>query len=186
MEGKRYPSTQVHVLISQGRCILVDSTRKGKRIPDALSKTVPIWCSVINRAIQKHTPRDAWDACLHTLPSVVSRSEHAQIEARLDMFADRLLKVPALIERLVEQVKKPLRPLWLTPQSSLYPLDPDTEFWPVVCVSASQAVETGCQARPGGYLYVQGSGDDEEAWSLVCFLPPKQITSLITDTTFSL
>ena len=32
-----------------GRAVLVDSTRRGKRIPDALSKTVPIWCAVINR-----------------------------------------------------------------------------------------------------------------------------------------
>jgi tRNA A64-2'-O-ribosylphosphate transferase len=32
-----------------GSAMLVDSTRRGKRIPDALSKTVPIWCAVINR-----------------------------------------------------------------------------------------------------------------------------------------
>ena len=31
-------------------CILVDSTRRGKRYPDALAKTVPIWCAVLNRA----------------------------------------------------------------------------------------------------------------------------------------
>lgn len=30
---------------------MIDSTRNGKRIPDSFSKTVPIWCSVINRAI---------------------------------------------------------------------------------------------------------------------------------------
>jgi tRNA A64-2'-O-ribosylphosphate transferase len=30
--------------------VLVDSTRRGKRMPDALSKTVPIWCAVINLA----------------------------------------------------------------------------------------------------------------------------------------
>jgi hypothetical protein len=31
--------------------VLVDSTRRGKRMSDALSKTVPIWCAVINRCI---------------------------------------------------------------------------------------------------------------------------------------
>ncbi|KAI7865723.1 tRNA A64-2'-O-ribosylphosphate transferase [Spinellus fusiger] len=69
---------------------------------------------------------------------------------------------------LEQLLQKPLRPLWLTPHSSLFlyaPDDQDTDFWPVVCVSASQAVESGCQARQG-YLYVQGSGDDEEAWCL--------------------
>ena len=33
--------------------ILVDSTRRGKQYPDALSATVPIWCAVINRAVVK-------------------------------------------------------------------------------------------------------------------------------------
>lgn len=31
-----------------GNLILVDSTRKGKLMPDALLKTVPIWCAVLN------------------------------------------------------------------------------------------------------------------------------------------
>ena len=31
--------------------ILVDSTRKGKVFPDSFSATVPIWCTVINRAV---------------------------------------------------------------------------------------------------------------------------------------
>ncbi|THG99141.1 hypothetical protein EW026_g3137 [Hermanssonia centrifuga] len=65
--------------------IIVDSTRAGKRIPDALSKTVPIWCAVINRAIKTafSKPPDAhgdsgsgggggggrgWDTALYTPP----------------------------------------------------------------------------------------------------------------------
>ncbi|KAF8589517.1 hypothetical protein K439DRAFT_365218 [Ramaria rubella] len=35
------------------RIILVDSTRHGKRFPDALSKTIPIWCAVVNLAVAK-------------------------------------------------------------------------------------------------------------------------------------
>lgn len=71
-------------------CIIVDSTRRGKRIPDSLSKTIPIWCSTFNRAIAKHINL-SWDTSFHSLPSAVSRSEHAQIEARIDEFAQRLL-----------------------------------------------------------------------------------------------
>src|SRR5690554_6419149 len=44
------PSTHSLLLC---RCIIVDSTRKGKRVPDALSKTIPIWCATINNAVQK-------------------------------------------------------------------------------------------------------------------------------------
>lgn len=31
--------------------MIVDSTRKGKRFPDSMSKTIPIWTCVLNRAI---------------------------------------------------------------------------------------------------------------------------------------
>jgi hypothetical protein len=36
---------------SNGGVLVVDSTRGGKRIPDALSKTVPLWAAVLNRAV---------------------------------------------------------------------------------------------------------------------------------------
>ncbi|XP_078432255.1 uncharacterized protein C3F10.06c-like isoform X2 [Wolffia australiana] len=35
----------------RGGCLIVDSTRKGKRFPDSMSKTIPIWACVLNRAI---------------------------------------------------------------------------------------------------------------------------------------
>ena len=83
--------------------ILVDSTRAGKRIPDALSKTVPIWCAVINRAIPLRHPEKSryhspgnWDTTLFTPPACVSRQEHLQIAMRLDIWA-RALAVIVLV-----------------------------------------------------------------------------------------
>ncbi|KAF7732014.1 hypothetical protein EC973_007119 [Apophysomyces ossiformis] len=139
------------IIAAHGGCIIVDSTRKGKRMPDALSKTVPIWCATINRAVHKYRlsknrSNPDWDVEFHSLPS----------DAGVDM------------ERLDQLLKKPLRPLWFTPQSSLWLTEPsyeDSPFWPVICLSASQVVESACEARPG-YLYVQGSADDQEAWCL--------------------
>lgn len=59
------------------RCIIVDSTRKGKSMPDALSRTVPIWCAVINgllfRTKEIFLPRQ-----------VVGESEEEQIQDRLE------------------------------------------------------------------------------------------------------
>lgn len=52
-------------------------------MPDALSKTVPIWCAVINRLLFEDMPASHK---LHTPDEVVSASEHAQIEARIDDF----------------------------------------------------------------------------------------------------
>lgn len=51
-------------------------------MPDALSKTVPIWCCVMNRAIFPETGPHK----LYTPPTAVSASEHAQIEKRLEGF----------------------------------------------------------------------------------------------------
>ena len=65
------------------RCIIVDSTRRGKRLPDALSKTIPIWCAVLNRLLFED---DQDIQNLQTPEWAVGTSEHAQIEARLDDF----------------------------------------------------------------------------------------------------
>lgn len=37
----------------KGGCMVVDSTRRGKRFPDSMSKTIPIWTCVLNRAISQ-------------------------------------------------------------------------------------------------------------------------------------
>jgi tRNA A64-2'-O-ribosylphosphate transferase len=50
-------------------------------MPDALTKTIPIWCVVINRLLFENTPTAHQ---LFTPKSVVGPSEHAQIEARLE------------------------------------------------------------------------------------------------------
>ena len=73
--------------------ILVDSTRAGKRIPDALSKTVPIWCAVINRAMVLRHPEktEGWDTELYCPPGAVSEQERTQIEKRLDGWARDLV-----------------------------------------------------------------------------------------------
>ena len=73
---------------------MVDSTRAGKRMPDALSKTIPIWCAVVNRAIaKKYHPRipQEWETGLFTSPASVSQQEHHQIEKYIDGWAEGLM-----------------------------------------------------------------------------------------------
>ncbi len=52
-------------------------------MPDALSKTIPTWCAVINRLLfeEMHESHK-----LGTPVEVVGASEHAHIEALLDGF----------------------------------------------------------------------------------------------------
>lgn len=71
-----------------GGAVIVDSTRRGKSMPDALSKTVPIWCCVINRVV---FGTDGDSGKLKTPPSVVGKSEHAQIERRIEGFVKSFL-----------------------------------------------------------------------------------------------
>lgn len=48
----------------RGGCIIVDSTRKGKRFPDSMSKTIPIWTCVLNRAVFNYLHRVRGDGVL--------------------------------------------------------------------------------------------------------------------------
>ena len=65
-------------------------------MPDALSKTVPIWCSVVNRALDERfhlsmTNPLGWDNNLYTPPQSVSRQEHSQVENRLPDWTSSLV-----------------------------------------------------------------------------------------------
>lgn len=56
-------------------------------MPDALSKTVPIWCSVMNRAL---FPSDSTYHAVQLPPSYLGASEESQIEQRVDGFVESL------------------------------------------------------------------------------------------------
>ncbi|WVQ86448.1 hypothetical protein IAS59_000159 [Cryptococcus gattii] len=76
---------------AKGGLILVDSTRRGKRMPDGLSKTVPIWCAVINIAISlRHDVPQNWDTNIYLSPQIVPPTERSQIETRLQAWAESL------------------------------------------------------------------------------------------------
>ncbi|KAI9189240.1 tRNA A64-2'-O-ribosylphosphate transferase [Blastocladiella emersonii ATCC 22665] len=156
--------------------IIVDSTRRGKRFPDALSRTVPLWCAAMNALLfPNHAPTTdgeappsdaapAQHAPLWTLPSLVSKSEHAGMQHALDhAILPRLrstrLRLPAL--------SKPLRPLWIGPDSfAIQRVDPATlDFHPVYCLTASRVVDSADGYRSGNYVYIQGAADDDENWS---------------------
>lgn len=59
-------------------------------MPDALSKTVPIWCEVMNSLL---LGENYGSTGIYTPEDVVSPSEHSQIQARLDSFVEEA-KVP--------------------------------------------------------------------------------------------
>jgi len=60
-------------------------------MPDALSKTVPIWCAVMNRALFPSEP--AYHA-VQFPPNYLGASEESQIEQRIDGFVRSLKVLP--------------------------------------------------------------------------------------------
>ncbi|SGY34473.1 BQ5605_C002g01637 [Microbotryum silenes-dioicae] len=159
---------------------LIKERQGGKRFPDALSKTVPTWCAVLNAArciLLPPTSEDStvsieeWkrDGALWTLSSTISRSEHSQIEARIQEWALKLISSSYDLSSLLA-LDRPLRPVFISPASRLSSApSPSTSFptfYPIICVSASKlAWDQDGLERALGFTYVQGSGDDHESWS---------------------
>jgi tRNA A64-2'-O-ribosylphosphate transferase len=129
-------------------------------MPDALSKTVPIWCAVINHALFP----DRQDVHkIHVPPQVVSESELSQINGRFKTYTNQFDALALDMSRYRDIVTKPLRPIWVTQDSLLPDETPDfPEFHPIVLCTASRQVQ-GAEISEFGYI--QGAGDDSEAWA---------------------
>lgn len=168
--------------------MIIDSTRKGKRFPDSMSKTIPIWTCVLNRAILNYRMalgghhvsendlnglgQDStyWDCSLH-LPLWVSQAEKLMIENRLEGWTKELEASGADIASVASSLKKPLRPLWISQKTVIWLNEvPDYDSWgftPIILVSASSS-GGNYQHRTSSefsWNYIAGAGDDEESWS---------------------
>lgn len=166
-------------------CVLVDSTRRGKRMPDALSKTVPIWCCVLNTALfpelaaagsrddgtslsskAEQEEGEEREGCheVYVPPNVVSDSERVQIQARIPEHVRAFKALGLDLPALKRSLRKPLRPVWVTQDSQLVSVDEVFEdYHPVICCTSSRRV-VGAEMSQGGYI--QGAGDDTENWAL--------------------
>ena len=152
-----------------GCAMIVDSTRRGKRFPDALTKTVPIWCAVINRAVAEERGGGGAEWAELRLPPWVPPSEAAQIEARLGGWVAALRR-PALrpvLDELVRALERPLAPSWISPNDAPAPqaADAAAPFSRVLCVTASRVMSAEASREVRSWTYVQGAADDHENWS---------------------
>ncbi|EPS67502.1 hypothetical protein M569_07273, partial [Genlisea aurea] len=185
----------LHVAIlagNRGGCIIVDSTRKGKRFPDSMSKTIPIWTCVINRAIFRYrkslrashisenmsssefvgTGQDLsdWDCTLH-LPLWVSDTEKAKIEKLMEQWIAEFESCGADICSVSSSLKKPLRPLWISQRTVIWlnevPEYDSWDFTPIILVSSSHSSDTFYPKTTSEFSwnYIAGAGDDEEGWA---------------------
>jgi tRNA A64-2'-O-ribosylphosphate transferase len=99
-----------------GGAVVVDTTRGGKRFPDALTKTVPIWCAVLNTVVFGNKGgEDGCGAGPVRLPGWLPASERDQISALVPRFAAGLPEdVRASIRSaLAGMLTGPLVPVWV-------------------------------------------------------------------------
>lgn len=59
-------------------------------------------------------------------------------------------------------LKKPLRPVWITQQEPFPALPKNGRYQHIICCTASRRID-GAEMSEGGYI--QGAGDDSEGWS---------------------
>lgn len=155
---------------SKGTVVLVDSTRKGKLMPDALLKTVPIWCAVLNYIMFENDHTDVFedlrkDNWLSTPREMVSESEHHTIVAKIPEFAREVLKLNLITkEKLVKRLgtKKPLVPQWVYPGKEK--VDERDDRFSICCLTAS-AKKVSPQEWQFDFPYIQGAADDHELWA---------------------
>ena len=172
----RFSDTRLNLCVAElaastGGAIIVDSTKRGKPFPDSLTKTIPIWCAVVNHIIlgepfeTAHFP--AW------LPS----SEIEEIRKLLPIWTKSLppVIVIALRSALGGKLTKRLRPHWVCNAISEDAPCTSLDAWeacvlplfdgegacldelPVLCVSASRLVSERGDAvsSHAGWSYIQ-------------------------------
>lgn len=154
-------------------------------MPDALSKTVPIWCAVLNEASRRvHGKPNQGGSSLHLYARMVSDSEASQIEELLDGWVTAFIVSQHTFFETCSagahphplqssDLPIPLLPLPLVPRfvipsdaiSSVAALHKQTDVLHVVCVSASRSTPTPDVTTTDSWIYIQGAGDDEESWA---------------------
>lgn len=127
-------------------------------MPDALSTTVPVWCTVLNQIL---LPSHPLSSHLFLPPHLVA-TVHAQVSALIPSFVSSLKELN--VELPIGKLTKPLRPFWVTQESTLPDSAPQIydDYRPVILCTSSRRV-VGSEMDEGGYI--QGAGDDTENWA---------------------
>ena len=155
--------------------LLLDSTRRSKRFPDSLSVTVPIWIAVINAIVfgQKAFSLEA--------PPWVPSSHVEQISQLIPSWIESVSEtVKTMIRQLLcDHLLLPFQPVWVcgtedqslewfgSGAESLLEGDESTSlsFTPLILLSASAVTSDDIHSQHHSWQYIQGAGDDEEAWA---------------------
>jgi tRNA A64-2'-O-ribosylphosphate transferase len=156
-----------------GGCFIVDAS-KSKTFPDSFSRTIPIWCAVINESVvhlAKHhgikLDADLWGGdtqqFLFTPPEVISNEERREMLTKVDGHLTNFLACCSIDEEwLLRTVRKPLRPYWICNNNEIdsveLPCYDANKYNCLVCISCSNSNTS----RSDVPWYTAGAADDDE------------------------
>ena len=154
---KRLNLPLIELLNQVNSCFLVDSSVR-KILPDSFSRTLPIWCCVMNRIVQRYranlllvgentqdnvVDEAEWDTSLYTPASIVSPEEYVEISGLIDSRVELLYSSKAIVNPswLVRTLNKPLKPEWIADgQVQSYtnsPADGGDKYFTIICCNPS-------------------------------------------------
>ena len=157
----------------RGGCIVVDSTHGSKRFSDALSKTIPIWCAVINYLL---FPLDEASHQVVLPPADILASEEVfAIRQKLLSIQESAHHLALDIPTLRAQLHQPLMPHFVeNPDMVDQTLIHNNGMHTLVCLMASSngSLHVGTPRALSKSLssemtsaYIRGAGDDEDNWA---------------------
>lgn len=152
---------------------IVDATRKGKLMPDAVSKTIPIWIAVMN-CLNPHVGYDPSDERLLVTLAEMSGTLHLQMAARIPEFVSEAQRLRLVDPAVFDGMTKPLYPIWVYPGKAVEKVPEGV--YPIYLITASKRVTATRRVtvNESSWYYIQGSGDDHELWAhRVPFLSPR-------------
>ncbi|KAI5960942.1 RIT1 [Candida pseudojiufengensis] len=158
------------IIQQNGGIIIIDSTRRGKPMPDSLLKTIPIWCSVLNSILYEEED-DFW----LNLPEIVPKHEYNSILKLIPSFIQTVRSMN-LFSKETQKLRKPLKTIWLYPGCDPQILNDDAYNICLVSVSKQVPIHKTIQIKAKNdsilhFDYVQGSADDHELWVPRSLLP---------------
>lgn len=170
---KRLNLQVLDVVSSCGGCFIVDAS-KSKKLPDSFSRTIPIWCAVMNASVARLAKQhgieldaDLWEVdsqqFLFTPSEVISNEERIEILAKRDQHVADFLACGSIdVEWLLRTVQKPLRPYWIYNSAGAdsieLPCYESNKYYCIVCISCSNPKTS----RSDVPWYMAGAADDDE------------------------
>lgn len=167
---RRLNPNVIQLLSKFNGAIIIDSTRTGKQFPDALQRTIPIWCYIINCIRIKCNDSNAKLPSIK-MPDWILESEREQIERlAMDEWIPNIMNkgkdsIFIHLKKLILQLPSMIECHWIT-NNGKNSLDfgeiiKNRNTLPLFLISASSTNIS----KQLSFAYIQGAGDDCEHWS---------------------